>query len=74
MYRFHKTVSVSDVYKMRDTVHIVEMGGAGRWVKLLSDIRRSPMLVQNSEDEVCFLGGGKMFVYTIGANALTVHH
>ncbi|BFZ17881.1 hypothetical protein BsWGS_20919 [Bradybaena similaris] len=49
--RFHKTVSVSDVYKMRDTVHIVEMGGAGRWVKLLSDIRRSPMLLQNPEDE-----------------------
>lgn len=32
--RFHKTVSVSDIYKMRDTIQIQENGGAGRWVKL----------------------------------------
>ncbi|XP_005112252.1 meiosis regulator and mRNA stability factor 1 [Aplysia californica] len=50
--RFHKTVSVSDIYKMRDTIHIQETGGAGRWVKLQPGIRRSPTPVQALDSEV----------------------
>lgn len=50
--RFHKTVSVSDIYKMRDTIQIMEVGGGGRWVKLQPGIRRSPTPTQNNEGEV----------------------
>ncbi|GFO25751.1 meiosis arrest female protein 1 homolog, partial [Plakobranchus ocellatus] len=50
--RFHKTVSVSDVYKMRDTIQIMEVGGGGRWVKLQPGIRRTPTPTQNTDGEV----------------------
>ena len=52
--RFHKTVSVSDIYKMRDTIHIMEAGGGGRWVKLQPGIKRAPTPGQNAEGEVGF--------------------
>ena len=32
-------MSVSDIFKMRDTIQIVENGGAGRWVKLMPGVR-----------------------------------
>ncbi|GFR91344.1 meiosis arrest female protein 1 homolog [Elysia marginata] len=50
--RFHKTVSVSDVYKMRDTIQIMEVGGGGRWVKLQPGIKRTPTPNQNADGEV----------------------
>ncbi|XP_059145129.1 meiosis regulator and mRNA stability factor 1-like isoform X3 [Physella acuta] len=50
--RFHKTVSVSDIYKMRDTIQIVETSGAGRWVKLQPGVRRSPTPTVTADGEV----------------------
>ncbi|RUS91312.1 hypothetical protein EGW08_000926 [Elysia chlorotica] len=50
--RFHKTVSVSDIYKMRDTIQIMEVGGGGRWVKLQPGIKRTPTPNQTAEGEV----------------------
>lgn len=32
--RYHRTISVSELYKMRDTIEIREQGGAGRMVYL----------------------------------------
>ncbi|CAL1526310.1 unnamed protein product [Lymnaea stagnalis] len=49
--RFHKAVSVSDIYKMRDTIQILETGGAGRWVKLHPGIRRSPTPILGFDGE-----------------------
>lgn len=51
--RFHKAVSVSDIYKMRDTIQILEAGGAGRWVKLHPGIRRSPTPISGFDGEPC---------------------
>ncbi|KAI8797405.1 meiosis arrest female protein 1 [Biomphalaria glabrata] len=50
--RFHKSVSVSDIYKMRDIIQVIESGGAGRWVKLQPGICRSPTPVQNADGEL----------------------
>ncbi|KAH9513099.1 Meiosis regulator and mRNA stability factor 1 [Bulinus truncatus] len=50
--RFHRAVSVSDVYKMRDIIQILETGGAGRWVKLQPGICRSPTPALNADGEL----------------------
>ncbi|KAL8579349.1 hypothetical protein ACOMHN_026714 [Nucella lapillus] len=40
--RYHKSVSVSDLYKMKDVVDIMDRGGAGRMVKLARGICPTP--------------------------------
>ncbi len=41
--RFHRNISVSELYKMKDTVEIEEQGGAGRMVALIPNLRKSPL-------------------------------
>jgi hypothetical protein len=40
--RYHKSVSVSDLYKMKDVVEILDRGGAGRLVRLARGVCPTP--------------------------------
>ncbi|XP_076442695.1 meiosis regulator and mRNA stability factor 1-like isoform X2 [Babylonia areolata] len=40
--RYHKSVSVSDLYKMKDVVDIMDRGGAGRMVRLARGVCPTP--------------------------------
>nr|KAG5709829.1 hypothetical protein BaRGS_032653 [Batillaria attramentaria] len=40
--RFHKSVSVSDLYKMKDVVEIIDRGGTGRMVRLSPGVCPTP--------------------------------
>ena len=40
--RYHKCVSVSDLYKLKDVVEILDRGGAGRMVRLARGVSPIP--------------------------------
>ena len=40
--RYHRSISVSELYRMRDTIEIEEHGGAGRMMSLVSSPSPSP--------------------------------
>ncbi|XP_052765793.1 meiosis regulator and mRNA stability factor 1-like isoform X2 [Mya arenaria] len=48
--RFNRSVSVSELYKMRDTIEIVEKGGAGRMIHLAPGLKRATPEPSNAED------------------------
>jgi hypothetical protein len=52
--RFHRTISVSDLYRMRDLIEIQEMDGTGRMVVLITQSRsnRSSPTSVASDNEV----------------------
>ena len=52
--RFHRGISVSELYHMRDTVEIVEHDGAGRMVALVSGTDASSPSA-TMEDEVSLI-------------------
>ena len=48
--RFNRSVSVSELYKMRDTIEIVEKGGAGRMIHLAPGLKKPKPDTPNVED------------------------
>ena len=42
LFRYHRSISVSDLYKMRDVIEIREQGGSGRMVYLSSVLQLTP--------------------------------
>ena len=53
--RFHRSISVSELYKLKDTVDIQDEVGAGRMVSLSSAIRNSPVNQDPNDEEVMVL-------------------
>lgn len=49
--RYHRSISVSELYKMKDTIEIREQGGAGRMVFLVPGIH-APTPEDNIDVEV----------------------
>ena len=47
--RYHRTVSVSELYRMRNVVEIQEMDGTGRTVVLVSSPKHSSPKSDNSD-------------------------
>ena len=52
--RYHKTVSVAELYRIGDTIEIREQGGAGRMVYLLPSPQRTPSPEEGADIEVHF--------------------
>ena len=52
-HRYHRTISVSELYRMRDTVEIEELGSTGRTVSLLPGASSSPLKDSLDDREVC---------------------
>ena len=53
--RYHRNISVSELYRMRDLIEIQEMDGTGRMVVLVShnkSNRASPASSKGGDDEV----------------------
>ena len=50
--RYHKTVSVAELYRIGDTIEIREQGGAGRMVYLLPSPQRTPSPEEGTDTEV----------------------
>lgn len=55
-FRFHQSVSVSELYQMKDVIEISDMEGSGRMVNLLHRYRDSPAPHDSSDIEVCMSG------------------
>ena len=51
-YRYHRTISVSELYRMRDTVEIEELGSTGRMVSLLPGASTSPAKDSGEDGQV----------------------
>ena len=51
-FRYHKSISVAELYKINDTIEIREQGGAGRMVYLLSSPQRTPSPEEGTDTEV----------------------
>ncbi|XP_071106106.1 meiosis regulator and mRNA stability factor 1-like [Haliotis cracherodii] len=49
--RYHRSISVSELYKMRDTLDIREQGGAGRMVYLAPVLAKPPTPLEASDTE-----------------------
>ena len=54
-FRYHKSISVAELYKINDTIEIREQGGAGRMVFLLSSPQRTPSPEEGTDTEVLWL-------------------
>ncbi|XP_064600287.1 meiosis regulator and mRNA stability factor 1-like isoform X2 [Liolophura sinensis] len=50
--RYHRSISVCELYKMKDIIDIREQGGAGRMVYLLEDVRSTPSPQDNADMEI----------------------
>ena len=61
-HRYNKTISVSELHKISDTIEIREQGGAGRMVYLLPSSERTPSPEEGTDMEVQFLHSKKLNV------------
>ncbi|KAK6187453.1 hypothetical protein SNE40_005480 [Patella caerulea] len=51
--RYHKSISVSELYKLRDIIDIQEHGGAGRYVSLIrNNVNTRPFTPDGSDAEI----------------------
>ena len=50
--RFNRSVSVAELYKMKDTIEIHEQGGAGRMIHLAPALRKPVMDGDQEDSEV----------------------
>jgi len=52
--RYHRSISVSELYKMRDIIEIREQGGAGRMVYLASSLHNTTTTNETADGEVSY--------------------
>lgn len=50
--RYNRSVSVSELYQMKDTIEINEQGGAGRMIHLAPALKKTVPIEEQEDPEV----------------------